>query len=94
MEIRIVPADDEKHKYTAIFSNPKQTIHFGDIHYQDYTQHKNPIRQKQYISRHRKREDWNDPRTAGALSYWILWSSPNLNNNIENFAKRFNLILQ
>jgi hypothetical protein len=94
MEFSISPAEDGKHKFTALFSNPKQTIHFGDINYQDLTQHKNPIRAKQYAARHRKREDWSNPRSAGALSYWILWSSPNLKANIANFAKRFNLTLK
>ena len=94
MEVSIRPAEDGKHKYTAIFSNPKETIHFGDIKYQDYTQHKNPLRARAYALRHRKREDWvSSPRSAGALSFWLLWSSPNFKNNLKNFAKKFNLTL-
>lgn len=93
MEIK--RADDGKHKYTAIFSDPKQTIHFGDINYQDYTQHKNPLRAKAYKTRHRAREDWySSPRSAGALSYWLLWSSPNFSHNLKAFARRFNLSLK
>jgi hypothetical protein len=89
MEIR--NAEDGKHKYTAIFSNPKQTIHFGDINYQDYTQHKNLLRAKSYVNRHSKNEDWNNPRTAGALSYWLLWHSPSFSNNLKTFSKRFKI---
>lgn len=89
MEIK--RAEDGKHKYTATFSDPKQTIHFGDINYQDYTQHKNLLRAKAYVNRHRKNEDWFNPRTAGALSFWLLWSSPNFSNNLKAFSRRFNL---
>jgi len=90
MEIK--RADDGKHKYTAIFSDPKQTIHFGDINYQDYTQHKNLLRAKNYVNRHRKNEDWfSSPRSKGALSFWLLWSSPNFSNNLKAFSRRFNL---
>lgn len=91
MEVSIRPAEDGKHKYTAVFSNPKQTIHFGDIHYQDYTQHKNLLRAKMYANRHHKNENWTNPRTAGALSYWLLWSSPDFKTNLKHFAKKFNL---
>ncbi len=94
MKLHIRPANDGKHKYTAIFSDPKETIHFGDIQYQDYTQHKNPLRARMYVNRHRKREHWDTARTAGSLSYWLLWSSPNFESNLKHFAERFNLTLE
>ena len=36
----IKPANDGKHKYTAVFSDPKKTTHFGAIGYTDFTKSK------------------------------------------------------
>jgi hypothetical protein len=91
MSVSITPANDGVHKYTAVFTTPTQTIHFGAKDYEDYTQHHNPIRKRYYISRHQRNEDWTNPRTAGALSRWILWETPHLQTNIRKFKERFNL---
>jgi len=44
-----------------------------------------------YLRRHRKNEDWEDPRTPGALSRWILWNKPTLEESIKAYIKRFAL---
>ena len=36
----------------------KKTIHFGVAGYSDYTKHKDPDRKDNYISRHKKNENW------------------------------------
>ena len=67
-------------------------IHFGASGYEDYTQHGDKERRENYLARHKTREDWNDPDTAGALSRWLLWGdSTSLARNIAAFRKRFNL---
>ena len=80
-------------KYMAIFEeNGKQIIrHFGAKGMSDYTIHKDPVRKARYIDRHRANEDWNDPKTAGALSRWILWNKPSLSESITDFKNRFHL---
>jgi len=47
-----------------------------------------------YINRHAVRENFNNPKTAGSLSRWILWGdSKSLNKNHMDFMKKFkNLI--
>ena len=69
----------------AIFTKPNgktKTTHFGARGMSDYTQHKDPKRQKSYLARHGKMgEDWNNPTTAGALSRWILWGKPSLRDS-------------
>ena len=85
---------EKPHKWVGIFTDDdgKETkISFGASSYQDYTQHKNPIRRTQYLVRHRTREDWTDPMTAGALSRWILWETPSIEKNVRLFKERFNL---
>ena len=56
----------------------------------DYTKHKNKSRKKRYMNRHRTRENWNNPMTAGALSRWILWNKPTLKASIDDYKKKFN----
>jgi len=87
----IKPSTNPKKKLMAIYSEPKKTIHFGAAGMSDYPQNKDDARKKRYLDRHRKREDWNDPRTAGALSRWILWNKPTRRASISDFKRRFSL---
>ena len=68
-----------------------KTTHFGATGYSDYTLHKDVKRKQRYMNRHRNKEDWNNPFTAGALSYWILWNKPTIQKSITAFKKRFHL---
>ena len=79
-------------KYMATFINNGRTkvIHFGASGMSDYTKHKDDDRKKRYINRHKKRENWNNPMTAGALSRWILWNKKTLQSSINDYKKRFN----
>lgn len=95
MKFNIEPADDGQHKWVGIFTDEegKETkIKFGAKGYEDFTQHKNRLRRTQYLSRHKSREDWLNPMTAGALSKWILWGdSPSMDTNVRYFKQKFNL---
>lgn len=91
MKVIIQPSTNPKKKLMAIFSDPKKTIHFGAAGASDYTINKDDARKKLYLDRHRKREDWSDPRTAGALSRWILWNLPTRRASIADFKRRFSL---
>lgn len=66
-----------------------KTTHFGAAGMSDYTKHKDPQRKQRYITRHKKRENWNDPMTAGALSLYILWNKTTLKASIADYKKRF-----
>ena len=57
----------------------------------DFTKHRDEERKKRYIDRHKARENWSDPMTAGALSRYILWNKPTLRASIADYKKRFNL---
>jgi hypothetical protein len=90
--VTIKPSTTKGKKLMAIFTEPKKTIHFGSAGMSDYTINKDKERRKRYLDRHRAREDWNNPRTAGALSRWILWGdSTSKRENIAAFKRRFNL---
>ena len=80
-------------KYDAIFTfndGLQKVISFGASGYSDYTQHHDDERRQRYIIRHQKNENWNNPFTAGALSYWILWGPyTDIKKNIRLFKNHF-----
>lgn len=81
-------------KMVALFTGPnnfKKTVHFGEKGASDYTKHKNAARKQLYLKRHKKRESWNKPMTAGSLSRWILWNKPTLTGSIRDYKKKFKL---
>lgn len=81
-------------KLMGVFSldNGKtRIIHFGAAGMSDFPTHKDEKRKARYLARHRPRENWNDPLSAGALSRWILWDLPTRRASIQAFKKRFNL---
>jgi len=83
-------------KWKAIFYDDKgkkiRTVQFGDNRYEDYTQHKDKERRSKYLTRHKKDLEKGDYKSAGYLSYYILWgASTNLNTNIKKYKKMFKL---
>ena len=82
-------------KYMAIFTNndksKKKTVHFGANGMSDYTIHKDKDRMKRYLNRHKKRENWEQCDTAGALSRWVLWNKTSLQGSIKDYKKKFKL---
>ena len=69
-------------------------VHFGGAGYDDYTSFPADVRdEKRRLYRLRHAGDRLDsPRTAGALSYYLLWGeSADLSNNIRSFKKRFKI---
>ena len=87
MQIRISPRKSKR--LMAIFDNGIKT-HFGLDGGSTYIDHHDAKKRDAYIARHRVREDFEDPESAGALSRWLLWGPyKSLPKNIEFFKKRF-----
>lgn len=95
--IQISPSSNKGKKYKAVFFDRDmkkiKTTNFGASGYSDYTEHQDDERKQRYLDRHRDKENWNDPMTAGALSRFILWSKPSLTEAKKAYAKRFGLKL-
>ena len=98
VKVVIKKSTNSKKKYMAIFYKGKdtngekiKTTHFGAAGMSDYTKHKDPERKQRYINRHKARENWNDYKSAGSLSRYILWGEPTLRESIEKYKKRFKL---
>ena len=77
-----------KSKWMAVYDDGK-VVHFGAAGAEDFTIHGDEERKRRYLLRHKARENWDDPRTAGALSRWILWNKKSLRESIKDFKKRF-----
>ena len=85
--VKLVKSPNKEKKYRAIFNDGSHTD-FGAKGYSDYTIHKDYNRMKRYDSRHKRREDWNNMKSRGALSKWILWNKPSLKGSIADYRKK------
>ena len=91
ISIKKSPKKDKKYVATFSRNGRIKKTHFGAKGMSDYTKHKDPSRKQRYINRHKKRENWKDPTSAGALSRYILWGKPSLRASISDYKKRFHL---
>ena len=92
-KVIITKSTNSKKKYMAVFyekGKKKKTTHFGCAGMSDYTKHKDKERKHRYMNRHKARENWQDPMSAGSLSRYILWNKPTLRASIHDFKNRFN----
>lgn len=92
--VSITPSSIKNKKYTAVFETMegrRKTTHFGHSAYEDFTIHRDPARRTAYRRRHAK-DNLDDPTSAGALSWWVLWGpSTSLLTNIQAYRAHFNL---
>jgi len=103
--LKIIPAKQKSKKWTAYFKvdNKEKSVSFGQAGAKDYTlmndktsKFYEPDKKKRekvkeaYRKRHAK-DNLTDPLSPGALSYFILWSSPSFGGSIRNFKKRFSV---
>jgi len=70
-----------------------QSINFGQKGKSDFTINKDPKRKKNYIARHKKREDWTKTGidTAGFWAFNLLWNQTTLSKSIKDTENRFNI---
>lgn len=93
--ISIKPSTKSGKKLMATFkdkeSGRESVTHFGAKGYDDYTIKKDKAQRTRYRDRHRK-DNLSNPRSAGALSWYILWgNSTSRRDNIASYKRRFGL---
>lgn len=93
--LKIVKSPIKTKKYRAYF-NDNTFIDFGAKGYKNYggvgkERHLDKERKRRYLNRHRKRENWNNVKSPGALSRWILWNKETFRESVKDYKKRFNL---
>ena len=91
MEIELRKSSRKEKKFMVKVNN--KTIHFGQKGYTDYTINKDDNKKKNYLARHKKREDWTKKgiNSAGFWSRWILWNKKTLMDSIRDTNNRFNI---
>lgn len=81
------------HKYKMVFFDSSRkklkSVQFGAVGYESYPDHQDLQRKANYISRHKAREDFENPMTAGSLSFWILWNKTSVSASYKDFRTRF-----
>ena len=92
MNIIIKKSSAENKKYTAVIDNGKtsKSIHFGAKNYEDFTHHKDPLRKKAYLARH-KHDKTSNPAHAGFYATNLLWNKTSLKQYIRDTNDRYNV---
>lgn len=93
--VSITKSSKPNKKLMAKFKDKKtgreSTTHFGAAGMDDYTIKKDKAQRERYRNRHRG-DNLTNPRSPGALSWYILWgNSTSRRDNIASFKRRFNL---
>ena len=93
--VSIRPSNKASKKMMATFKNKKtgreSTTHFGAKSYDDYTIKKDKEQRTRYRNRHRG-DNLTNPRSPGALSWYVLWgNSTSKRANIASYKRKFGL---
>ncbi len=91
ISIKKSPKKDKKYVASFCKNGRIKKTHFGAKGMSDYTKHKDKQRKSRYIQRHKSRENWRDPTSAGALSRYILWGKPSFRESVADYKRRFKL---
>jgi len=95
VSVKFTKAPHPNKKWTATFYDADKrrvkTTHFGAAGYSDYTKHRDAARKQRYLIRHRRNESWQKFWSPGALSRYVLWNKPTLQDSIRDYKKRFRL---
>tara|TARA_R100000541_G_scaffold17899_2_gene27716 strand:- start:1911 stop:2228 length:318 start_codon:yes stop_codon:yes gene_type:complete len=86
-----------------VVKDEKRTIHFGDDRYRDFLlmndrnskyYEPNPDERQRIKANYRNRhkgDNLENPFSAGALSYYLLWNRPTLRASIKDYESKFNI---
>lgn len=81
-------------RFSATFEDSTgatKKISFGQRFGETFIDHGDLEKRKNYIARHRPRENWDDPYSAGALSRWLLWEKRSLPDAVREYKIRFDV---
>ena len=87
MQIEISPSTRQDKKFRAVIDDQK-TIHFGSKSASDFMLNKDKTRKERYERRHKRREDWTDPKTAGFYAKNTLRNKLTIQASIKDTNQR------
>ena len=85
------PLKTKRYKVVITEGDKKKTIHFGAKGYENFTIHKDNERKYRYIDRHKQREDFQDPFTAGFWALHTLWNKPTIQGSLNDIKRNFDI---
>ena len=86
--IEVAKSTAKGKKYTATLPDGKK-VNFGAKGYQDFTQHGDKARRKNYLARHGAGgQNWGDRENAGYWSRWLLWEKSTLTGAAAALRKK------
>ena len=90
--MKIEKSNRKDKRFMATYADGTK-IHFGAKGASTFIDGNRTEKERQnYLKRHDVREDFNNPKSAGALSASLLWgSSKSLNKNHQDFMKKFKI---
>lgn len=95
--ISISRSTNKGKKFKAVFeqdSGRSKTVHFGQSQAEHYTEgHLDEQRKENYQNRHRN-DRLNDPMSAGALSWYLLWHSKTYSGGLAEYKKNLNITVK
>ena len=86
-----------------VVKDEKRKVHFGDDRYRDFILMNDPKskyyepnknereRVKKNYQRRHKGDNLENPFSAGALSYYLLWNKSSLRKSIQDYQNKFNI---
>ena len=81
-------------RYKAIFYDENgdkiKTTQFGSSSHENFTIHRDKQRRELYRKRHHK-DKIDEPYSAGALSWYLLWNKPTFKQSIKDYEERFGI---
>ena len=91
IKVTIKPSGNPRKKLDAVIEDLGRTriVSFGQKGAADFTTHNNPERKDRYMARHRPRENWNNPHTAGFWAAHVLWNKSSKAASVRDIERRF-----
>ena len=91
MKIVIQKSNNKHKKFSA--TDGLKTVHFGDSRYQDFTQHHDEQRKKNYLSRHGKEDhSVSNALSPAFLARHVLWSEKSVPESVRKLNKKYNSV--
>ena len=87
--MEIITRSKKKDKQVDALVGGKKTVSFGAAGMSEYTKHKDADREERYIARHKKKEDWSNPKTAGFYAKNVLWNKTSLQASVADINKKY-----
>ena len=94
MKVVISESERKGKRLKATFTSDgkKTTTHFGQSGSSTFLEHKDEKKRAAYLARHRVNENFDDPKTAGALASRLLWGPhTTFQANLKAFKQRFKM---